>query len=150
MEIIDFIVCDDIRYEIGNKVTLVGVYGEAIVFGEKDISDVKWPKAMRLGIFMRSLFTPEEPFPNKFEIDILYDGEKKLSIPGVIKREVNAAQKEFMISVAVVAGSFPFHGVGPISFKLKYFENDKLIAEATPANKIIVRVSQQAEAIALK
>lgn len=147
MKIVDFIICDDIRYEIGNKVTLVGIYNDSIVFGEKNLSDIKWPKAMKVGIYLRSLFTPEEPVPNKFVINIHHNGEKKLSLPGALKRI--DGKKEYLITVAVVADNFSFHGVGSVSFEIKYFQNDKLVAEAVPANKIIVQVSLIPEAVAL-
>lgn len=149
MKLIDFVLCDDIRYEMGNKVSLIGVYNDTIIFGEKTVADIKWPKAMKLGLYIRSLFTENETFPNKFTVDISYNGKASLSVSGAIAKQ-SVDEKGVLITVAVVADSFPFHGVGTVNFSIKYFENDKLIVEASPAYNLKVNVASLDQAPILK
>ena len=44
-----FLICDDIRNELGNKQSLTGIYDDVINFSMKDIG--KWPKVVKLGIY---------------------------------------------------------------------------------------------------
>jgi len=53
MKLIDFIICDDIRTELGNKFSLMGIYEDAINFNVSANESGKWPKVIRIGFFIR-------------------------------------------------------------------------------------------------
>ena len=53
MKLKDFIICDDIRTEINNKVSLIGVYNDSINFVVPESAADAWPKILRLGLFIR-------------------------------------------------------------------------------------------------
>ena len=53
MKLKDFVICDDIRTEINNKVSLIGVYNDALKFIVSERAVNVWPKIMRLGLFIR-------------------------------------------------------------------------------------------------
>jgi hypothetical protein len=55
MKLVQFIVCDDIRKETGNKFSLMGIYENAIEFRVTPDKKDKWPKTMRLGIYAKSV-----------------------------------------------------------------------------------------------
>lgn len=48
MKIVDFILCDDIRQELGNKVSLMGIFSDAVVLQQ----EVSWPIRMNFGVFI--------------------------------------------------------------------------------------------------
>ncbi len=50
-----FIVCDDIRAELGNKFSLMGIYLDRIVFQRPKGTPEIWPKAIKLGFYLRFL-----------------------------------------------------------------------------------------------
>jgi len=61
MKLKDFIICDDIRTEINNKVSLIGVYNDALNFVVPERAINTWPKILRLGLFIRlDIEDPEE------------------------------------------------------------------------------------------
>jgi len=60
MKITNFIVCDDIRHEEGNKISLMGVYDEVITFPvSPDKVDV-WPKTLSFAVYIRAAIDRED------------------------------------------------------------------------------------------
>lgn len=53
MKILDFVICDDVRMEVGNKNSIMGAYNDLIVLQAKSKSDLKFPLAFRLGFYLR-------------------------------------------------------------------------------------------------
>ena len=77
MKLKDFIICDDIRMEINNKVSLIGVYNDALHFMVPERAISTWPKILRLGFFIRLVMEdPEEQRKiGKLVIESSIDGE---------------------------------------------------------------------------
>lgn len=150
MKLVDFVLCDDIRHEVGNKVSLIGVYNDRIIFAEKKVSDIKWPKQMKLGIYIRTLIGENERFPNKFVVDVNCNGKQCLSASGAVLKQAAIGEKGYLIAFAIVAEKFPFNGAGTLSFNIKYFENDNLIADVTPAYNLSVDVASAGEPVSSK
>lgn len=69
MKIINFIICDDIRQEQGNKVSLMGVYDDKIMFSVAPDQVDAWPKPFSFAVFLRAVI----------EADDLSRGIKKMS-----------------------------------------------------------------------
>ena len=72
MDILDFIVCEDIRQEIGGKCSIVGIYNDTIVLNGLP-KDVQWPIALRLGVFVRLLRDETEELPTDFRLKISHE-----------------------------------------------------------------------------
>lgn len=53
MKIIDCIVCEDIRREIGGKHSLMGVYDRYLLFPVRSAQAGNWPKLQQLSLFIR-------------------------------------------------------------------------------------------------
>lgn len=51
MKILNALFCDEIRFEQGNKLSLMGTYSGDIIFLSKNVSDV-FPKKLRFGLFV--------------------------------------------------------------------------------------------------
>jgi hypothetical protein len=136
MKIIDFIICDDIRREIGNKHTLVGVYDESIDFSvEKDYYK-KWPKGIKLGFFIRiALLTM---MPDEFSFNMIFEDKKTEMGRGKIKQDSPISQR---LNLIIVHNNFLFQNAGEVKFQIDFFKNGTRIAELIPDSKLLVRES---------
>ncbi len=64
MYIRDFIFCDDIRQELGNKHSLMGIYGDDLNFTPPKGIPQKWPINKPLGLFIRLVLDDNDDFDN--------------------------------------------------------------------------------------
>lgn len=86
MKITNFIVCDDIRREINNKNTLVGVYFDDIIIPKVPGVDPKNPYALRLAIFIKVKMEKNETiFPDKFNFIASCGGHTVNQANGALK-----------------------------------------------------------------
>lgn len=53
MKLVDFVICDDVRRELANKLTIVGTYNDQIQFETKSVSEMVLPMNIRLGLYVR-------------------------------------------------------------------------------------------------
>ena len=53
MKLLNFIICDDIRNELGNKHSLMGVYDDSIEFQVTPDNQNTWPKSLKVGIYAK-------------------------------------------------------------------------------------------------
>lgn len=83
MKVTDFIICDDVRIEQLNKVSLMGLYNDKIAITVEDKSAVKWPFVMSLGIYIRLDSAPKEMPPSfNFDVHFLLNGNKLGGLEG--------------------------------------------------------------------
>jgi len=114
MKLVDFIICDDIRTEINNKVSLIGVYDDAINFVTQEKAANFWPKGIRLGIFIRLDFVDleEQNEIGKLVIESTINGEPNLRMeqPLDTKEQKNSLLRRMSISVVFNQISIPKTG----------------------------------------
>jgi hypothetical protein len=137
MRLLDFIICDDIRNELGNKVSLMGIYtGTYIIPG----NIVKWPFPTRFGFFIRLLLEGEQP-GHEFEFHIMRLGETKVKVDGLIQ-DIDPGKPfiiHFNLSPFFIkeAGTLDFEirflkGAAPISIPLSSLEIIGVASESDP------------------
>jgi hypothetical protein len=68
MKQVDFIICDDVRMEVGNKVSLMGIYDDQIFFAQPGPAEQIWPRPMRTGIYIKAELEGKEVMPETFQI----------------------------------------------------------------------------------
>lgn len=111
MHLLDLIVCDDIRLEVNNKITLVGVYTDFIKVCSKTHESLMWPVQLcKLGIFARLKPDDEEAHPDAFIVTFLHNGNflAKVKVDGkIIDYQPN---KLFVIAIAAHNFSLPCPG----------------------------------------
>ena len=136
MKIHNFLVCDDIRNEIGNKHSLMGVYDDRIIFNVAPDKKDTWPKQMRLGFFTK--IGLEDVEPNTFVFKIKYNDREQIVGEGEIGRKQKEKKKK-SIAIAVVHNSFQFDQPGYLEFLFEFYNIDKeLIGSITPDFKLQV------------
>jgi len=134
MKIVDFILCDDIRKEVGNKSSLIGVFDQDIKLLVPDESAKKiWPKPMRIGIFMRVLVENDDQIPDKFEVQFLYNDKLFGGGGAAVMPTINRLK---LINFALQHPQFPILGEGHVRFLLKLYKDNQLIYELSPDYKM--------------
>lgn len=104
MTLLDFIICDDVRQEVGNKHTFVGIYDTINFKGDK----IEWPIRYRICFYIRFYYTKNEPKPDGFLIefkkdrDLVHKYEDKFNIP----------KEEGLFNLVITDQAFPIGGPG--------------------------------------
>lgn len=145
MIIIDFIVCDDIRFEQQGKRSLMGVYEEVFPIFDPQGSDV-WPKLISFGISVRSILTIEDiqKKPTKVELFLKIDNKKVSLTKGPLPTSPVTDQGERRISMTAVFNGYPIEKAGKLSVILAAMDaNDTVIAEAESPGSLSFKVFSQ-------
>ncbi|MCK4796008.1 MAG: hypothetical protein KAT05_01435 [Spirochaetes bacterium] len=137
MKINSFIVCDDIRTEIGNKHSLIGVYDEVINFFVTPDKKNTWPKAMKLGFFIKISFDKDEKGKiSSFKFISDYNGSKKELGEGSIDSEKLIDLKK--LKLAIVFNNFEFKEAGNIKFSFEFYKSNNDLYESITIDESIV------------
>ena len=125
MKLLNFLICEDIRNEVGNKNTLVGVMDDKLIFNVTPDNKNIWPKRMKLGFFMQ--IDLEDNIPKSFTFKRIDDEEEQ--IIGNNNIRVPEKQMQNKITIAIVHSNFTFKKVGKISFKIEFSDEKGNILE---------------------
>ncbi|EKE07801.1 MAG: hypothetical protein ACD_17C00512G0004 [uncultured bacterium] len=135
MRVIDFIVADDIRREIGHKVSLMGIYNDTIRIAAPP--NASFPIGMRLGLYFRLLLEEQDTIPDNFLVKVFHNdtelGEFGGRIPPV-KDEVK------VMVFPIVAEQLPIPGEGKLSIQLQMLRGKESLLVAEPPFAIDVKV----------
>lgn len=142
MRISDFIICDDVRQEQFNKISLMGLYNDRIAITVVDKKSVKWPFVIGLGLYVR-IDSDAGKVPNDFNFKIAFlMNDKELG-------GLEGTGKASNPSVAVIPAKvpqFPITEVGNLKFILSI--KDKAGAEIfSHTHSIRVEVVESPEKI---
>jgi hypothetical protein len=110
MRLVDFIVCDDIRHEVGAKMSLMGVYSDEMqVHVSPDASF-----ALRFGVFLRFNMEKEDPRPDSVRFEIKYNKET------VLLQEVQVDTKNAKkgINLAINIAQLMLKGFGELAVEV--------------------------------
>lgn len=111
--LLDFIVCDDVREEKSNKLTLVGVYSDNITIAGD--APQPWPALLpKLGLFIR-LTAPADFVPERYTLRVLRNAESVATVSGDFVRMGDPSKP---ITLIVVGSPFPLPGPGVLRFEL--------------------------------
>ena len=121
MRITTFLACDDIRQEIGNKVTLIGLYENRIRVQVLEPEKLQWPIHMRLAFYIKTrLDSKSEGVPIRFEFEVVHNGSGIARASGKVSRISETGD----INLVVNFHSIPIPGEGKLNFNLQMM-NDK-------------------------
>jgi hypothetical protein len=143
MKILDYIFCDDIRFEIHGKYSLIGLYQDSINIETKDPATIQWPIALRLGILVR--LQVSEEIAKRQEIQFDFDFKFK-------NNRIGSTQGSLMINdatsttIALPMGPYQIlvPSPGEFTFTLRLSQAGKELALLAPKNRLPVRVRQVA------
>jgi len=137
MKLLNFIICDDIRNELGNKYSLMGIYDDSIEFQVTPDNQNTWPKLLRVGIYAK-VKTEDNEEIFKFKIRMKYNEKETVLVDSVLPQPRIKTLKK--INIAFVHSAFKFENPGNITFFLDFYNQKKeLIATLSPEFVISVK-----------
>lgn len=136
MQITDIIFCEDIRFELNSKLSLMGVYSDQIIFHSNpgDASEIKWPVATHIALLLRFRIETNEKLPNQFTFEYFLKGNAIANVQGNLKTDTNQST----MSLALLTPILPLEP-GYLGFKINLFDKQELLFshESKEAIKII-------------
>ena len=132
MIFLDFIVCDDIRREVGNKHTIVGVYNDRIVFSSS--KDFKWGITKSLGFFLRFQKESTDPDYDGFDLKIFLNDEQNQLAN--IKGGINLTDPTRPMVIDIVFPGFKFTGPGSLIVKIVFLKGSEVVIADLPKKSI--------------
>ncbi len=146
MKVIDFIICDDIRQEVGNKLTVVGIYNDRVKIETKYPSALQFPIPFRLGVFVRLLVEQDDDCGDElaFALDVKHNGEDLFSAD-CTAQIANRPQGNgrVIVSVPLLANIIPIKGAGKMEFNLSVNSGGKVIFRYQPEYDFEIEVVQK-------
>jgi len=142
MRLIDFIICDDIRQEIGGKVTLVGVYEDRIMINAPSAEALRWPVRLRLGFFIRLLNDGSLTDVDGFDLQVRCNDKTLCRLSG----PVQLPPRDRLMNLFFVNSSVRVPGEGGLGVALIFKRAGAVVREIRPDLSIQVRVAAPAAA----
>jgi len=121
MKILDFIAAEDIRIEIGNKHSLIGIYSEKVVLPIQ--GNITWPFPLRLAVFIRISKEQDGNLVDCLNLEILHNG--KLIVP--VKAPLGPPTESPSIIIAANMNPFPLPGPGILDFNLQLLSRGTIV-----------------------
>jgi hypothetical protein len=121
VQIKDVIVCDDIRSELANKFSLMGLYFNRIVIEPKGEA-IKFPILLKLGLMIRLNGEDADAFPQDFEIKYLLNNQQIAKVEGRLELTNVRNKKELILPIVV---NLPITGYGKLDFNLNFSKDQK-------------------------
>jgi len=135
LKIIDFIICEDIRHEIGNKETFIGVFPNYIIALSKE-SDFKKPIIIKLAFMFRFLFEDKDPRPDFFKMEFITNGK---TYPKIDEQPLKMASAVKLFNMLICIPNFPLISYGEIEIKTIFKKQNKIIKELKPDFNIVIQ-----------
>lgn len=137
MKLSDYIFCEDIRNEQGNKISLMGIFHDRIIINAPEGVTVAWPIQMRIAIFLRVSFDEGEERPDRFKFVLNLNRNKLVEVTGTIKTE-GALN---MANIAIRGEGLPIEP-GEIGFGLSLSTASKEVFQKEIKKAIIVHAGK--------
>jgi hypothetical protein len=118
MKLRTFIICDDIRNELGGKHSLIGTYRDRIIFSMNKEQVNSWPKSIRLAFFIEVDFD-KKICPHSFVFNMIEDGVTQELFRGGFS--VNKDSKTIILSL--LHPSLKFKQAGTVNFEIVFFDD---------------------------
>jgi hypothetical protein len=137
-----FLICDDIRNELGNKQSLIGVYDDVINFSAPQADIGKWPKVIRLGIYIKLGFENESEKGRFQRIKLEYSTNDETVVlldnsrPALLTTDLKG------ISIGAVVNQFVVKSSGELDFHCIIYDKDNGII-----HDFLKKIAVQEEAV---
>jgi len=147
MKLNDFIICDDVRTEVNNKVSLIGVYNDALNFIVPERSAALWPKAIRLGIFIRVYLESIEELQKigKFVLEATINDKTVFNAEQVIVEKIQENNPLKRMTISVVFNHINIDNAGDMGLSLSIYDKNNELMERLnyPGNIKITEIIQK-------
>ena len=124
-ELIDFVACDDVRFEQGGKLTLVGVYPDSVIV--TPVQAEQTPVLAKVVLFIRMRFD-EVLVPDEFGFRCLMNGQPVFTTGG----PANVSNAARPVSFLVNCGPLPIAKSGVLDFELTLLKSHEVLETLHP------------------
>lgn len=138
MKFLDAIFCDDIRQEINNKLSLMGLYNDRMVLNINKENEITWPQPINLATLLRFTLDEESEKPNIFEFEYLLNKKNIIKINGELNITTNNKSQFQLILNGVGIPLEP----GNLGFSIKLYSQRKLLLSKKDESALIISLSQ--------
>jgi len=138
VKINDFIICDDVRQEVGNKFSLMGIYDEDIKIQTQKPESLVWPLPINLAIFCRVTHESVDGSVDSFEFMAVQNNMEVAKIQGGVV--LQSTEKAFPITVKMPG--FPLLGEGTLKFRIKFGYKGKWVYNEEAPKTINISVTK--------
>lgn len=122
MRLLEALFCDDVRFELNNKLSLMGLYADRIVFRAAPDKELKWPLPIRLATLLRFRLDPTDERPDSFDFEYFMNDKSIVQLSGPMK--VDGAQT--YMNLTLNAEGIPLE-LGALGFTIKLKKADKVV-----------------------
>ena len=140
MRVKDTIFCDDIRYEQNNKLSLMGVYNDRIVFKVSSDAKISGPIPTRLATLVRIEIESGDEQPDQFTYELILNGKQLATTRGDFK--VAKDQILANINIVILGEGVPLE-IGKLGLKVALLSAEKQIFSAEIPDALIVQIEAE-------
>jgi hypothetical protein len=133
MKITNSIICEDIRYEMGNKVSLIGVRDSDISFRKTEKGEPIWPKFIKIGLYLNLSFKSKSIIKRAKLVGVfscLGDICEKIAEVEV----PDFPENKYDMSLALVASKFKITKPGTLEFKIEVYDKNNNVIKSAITN----------------
>jgi len=144
MKLKDFIICDDIRSEVNNKYSLMGIYNDALNFYIPEKFADSWPKAIHLGFYFRICIESTEELKsiNKFVLESTINDKINFNAEQFFNGEIDENHPLKQMVISIVFDQVNIFSIGEMELSLLiYNKKDELIEKFIYPGNIKVTVT---------
>lgn len=140
MKLLDILFCDDIRRELYNKFSLMGLYNDRLILNVNKQAKVAWPQPLNLCALLIFSFSTEDrkKQANRFEFEYLLNNESKLKMSNELNIVINEG---FQFQIAIGSMSIPIMP-GDLGFSIKLYKDKELIFSEKNEKKLTISVRE--------
>jgi hypothetical protein len=121
MKFIDVLFCDNIRVEINNKLSLMGLYNDRIVFHTHDQTKIEWPVNMDLAMLVRFSISEKEKYPIAFTFECFSNDKSVVKVDGNVDL---ASTDGSIFSIILNTKNIPLSS-GDLGYSIKIYDKNK-------------------------
>lgn len=141
MQVLDYIFCDDIRFEIRGKFSMIGLYHDSINIEAKNPETIIWPINLRIGVLVRVKLDASTELQSEmgFRFSLKYNGEECASSEGSLGI---SSPSPGIVAFPMGPYMVPVKEAGNFTFNLRLRNADKEIAVLDSPFPLPVRVRE--------
>ena len=135
MKLLDFIVCDDIRYEKGDKLSLMGIFGDKINLQVP--KSAPRPLSLPLALYLRIFLEDKDRVPDVFKVVVSLDGKEFAKINGNIRVSDDSPK---LLGLALPIKGFQVSGNTKMSLTATFYVGGQALEELSPPYDVSIQI----------
>ena len=135
-----FLICDDIRTEVNNKVSLIGVYDDQILFLPQNGNKIIWPRQIQIGAYGKIKIETSDDLEriSNVRISLFFNQSETEVLTAPFPVEIKISRNS--IKFNFVVPNFIFSEPGQLKLSIAFLDREgNLISKLSPENTILVR-----------